>query len=205
MYCNYFYYFYSTPFRKTEKSTIVVRKEQKLSSDHGCRSSLSNANQNESDVNDNHSKIFSKSLEHVFPETIIVLVAYENAFYQDGLHHNPSVNGNIDEWHGRVVTKNESIDKKKQSFIYELSKQIELKLLKDSIFALFALSNFLTSLGFDVPYTFANDLAIDENIIENRRHWIIMSIGAVSCFGRLIIGILGDRKWLYILYFSTNK
>jgi hypothetical protein len=138
-------------------------------------------------VNDDHDKMYS--------------------IYQDSSHHSSSSNENIDEDYGQEITKSDKITAQssilthkeikmisKQSFIYELGKQLELKLVKDPVFILFAISNFLTRLGFNIPYNFSNDLAIDANIIEYRRHGIIMSIGVGNCFGRVIIGILGDRK-----------
>ncbi|CAF5070893.1 unnamed protein product, partial [Rotaria sp. Silwood1] len=84
----------------------------------------------------------------------------------------------------------------KSHFFARIAEQIDLSLLKDAAFALFAISNFLTSLGFNVPYNFANDLAADAKVIEHQRHWIIMSIGIANCFGRVIIGYLADRSWV---------
>ncbi len=168
-------------------------------------------------MNDDHDKILPKSLEYVSPKTgteTPVLIAYKDAIYND----NHSSNENMNEHSEQMVTTSDiktgqssvSTDRKiemvlKQSFVYELGKHVELKLLKDTVFALFAISNFLTSLGFNFPYNFANDLAIDANIIENRRHWIIMSIRVANCFGRIIIRILGDRKWVGILFFFYSQ
>ncbi|CAF1323799.1 unnamed protein product [Rotaria sordida] len=72
--------------------------------------------------------------------------------------------------------------------------QIDLNLLKNSAFTLFTISNFLTSLGFNVVYNFADDLANDSNVIKDQRSYIVMSIGLSNIFGRLIIGYFGDRK-----------
>lgn len=85
---------------------------------------------------------------------------------------------------------------KKKNFLKQITENIDLNLLKDMSFALFALSNFLTSLGFNVPYAFANDLAKDAQVIEHQRSWIVMSIGIANCFGRIIIGYLADRTWV---------
>jgi hypothetical protein len=120
--------------------------------------SLSNVKQNksadESDLSNDHDKILCKSLEHVSSKTatgILVLVARKDAAYQGSLHHIPLYNENIDESHRQMITTSNtktaqsgvSADKKikmgsKYSFIYELGKQIELKLLKDIVFALVA-------------------------------------------------------------------
>ncbi|CAF1213612.1 unnamed protein product [Rotaria magnacalcarata] len=108
---------------------------------------------------------------------------------------------NEDDLHTSFVQVNASNEEKtttssKQSFFHELSNEIDIKLLKNHAFVLFIISNFLTSLGFNIPYNFANDLAIDAKVAEHRRHWIIMSIGFGNCIGRIIIGVLGDFKWI---------
>jgi len=130
-----------------------------------------------------------------------VVVSRKDAVYQGSLHNIPLYNEDTDEYHRQMIQTSETIDgtiktKPKKSFFAQIAEQIDLKLLKDPAFALFAVSNFLTSLGFNVPYNFANDLAGDAKVIESQRHWIIMSIGISNCFGRVIIGYLADRPWV---------
>ncbi|CAF3642419.1 unnamed protein product [Rotaria sp. Silwood1] len=81
-----------------------------------------------------------------------------------------------------------------KSFFHQIIEQIDLNLLKDAAFTLFAISNFLTSLGFNVVYNFADDLANDSKVIKDQRTYIVMSIGLSNIFGRFIIGYSGDRK-----------
>ncbi|CAF3917177.1 unnamed protein product [Rotaria sordida] len=90
-----------------------------------------------------------------------------------------------------VITIEKSRSK---SFFHQRIEQIDLNLLKNSAFTLFTISNFLTSLGFNVVYNFADDLANDSNVIKDQRSYIVMSIGLSNIFGRLIIGYFGDRK-----------
>jgi predicted MFS family arabinose efflux permease len=99
-----------------------------------------------------------------------------------------------------VVTIEKSPSK---SFFEQIIEQIDLKLLKNAAFTLFVVSNFLTSLGFNVIYNFADDLANDSKVIKDKRTYIVMSIGVSNIFGRLIIGYLGDRKWVR-KYFPMN-
>lgn len=83
-----------------------------------------------------------------------------------------------------------------KSFLNQIIEQIDLKLLKNAAFTLFVVSNFLTSLGFNVIYNFADDLANDSKVIKEHRTYIVMSIGLSNILGRFIIGYLGDRKWV---------
>ncbi|CAF4099066.1 unnamed protein product [Adineta steineri] len=100
------------------------------------------------------------------------------------------------------INQNENYDK---SIIRQLLAQINLKLLKNNAFALFTVSNFLSSLGFFVPYNFAHDLAKDANVIESQRKFVLMAIGFSTCIGHIIIGYLADQKWMnrLILYNAT--
>ena len=149
-------------------------------------------------------KILSKSTERIAraeatEETVVV--GRKDSLYQGSLHNIPLYNEDTDEYHRQMITTSDTAAEvaktaPNKSFFAQIAEQIDLKLLKDPAFALFAVSNFLTSLGFNVPYNFANDLAADAGVIESRRHWIIMSIGIANCFGRVIIGFLADRPWV---------
>ncbi|CAF4676918.1 unnamed protein product [Rotaria sp. Silwood1] len=101
---------------------------------------------------------------------------------------------------GSTTSKNNStevvtIEKSpKKSFFHQIIEQIDLNLLKNLAFTLFVVSNFLASLGFNVIYNYADDLANDSNVQKDDRSYIVMSIGLSNIFGRIIIGYLGDRK-----------
>ena len=179
---------------KIRESTAVVPGEQ------GRRVSSSDLNEKDIDVFTPTDKELSKSKERLSQKNSAdtpVVISRKDSVYQGSLHNIPLYNEDTDEYHRQMVTTDDMvIENPKKSFFARVAEQIDLKLLKDGAFALFAISNFLTSLGFNVPYNFANDLATDANVVEHRRRWIIMSIGVSNCFGRVIIGYLADRKWV---------
>lgn len=183
----------------TRESTAVVPGETER------RVSLSDLNKKDIDIYTPTDKAISKSIERVAQEDDItetpVVVSRKDAVYQGSLHNIPLFNEDAEEYHRQIITTsdttNEEIKKgPEKSFFGKIAEQIDLKLLKDASFALFAVSNFLTSLGFNVPYNFANDVAKDAGVIETRRHWIIMSIGIANCFGRVVIGYFADKTWV---------
>ncbi|CAF3579985.1 unnamed protein product [Rotaria sp. Silwood1] len=98
---------------------------------------------------------------------------------------------------GAVVTIEKS---PRKSFFNQIIEQIDLNLLKNPAFTLFAVSNFLKNLGFNVIYNFSDDLANDLNVTKNQRIYIVMSVGLSSIFGRLIFGYIGDRKSMNRLF-----
>ncbi|CAF4655322.1 unnamed protein product [Rotaria sp. Silwood1] len=187
-----------------KESTAVVPAEQECLSDDKRRVSLSDLKQKDLYINNPPDEILSRSHENVsktVTNDLPVVVSRKDAIYQGSLHNIPLYNEDTTEYHRQMITTsdmtNETIKKvPKKSFFARIAEQIDLSLLKDAAFALFAISNFLTSLGFNVPYNFANDLAADAKVIEHQRHWIIMSIGIANCFGRVIIGYLADRSWV---------
>ncbi|CAF4084754.1 unnamed protein product [Rotaria sp. Silwood2] len=187
-----------------KESTAVVPVEQECLSDDKRRVSLSDLKKNDLYINNPPDEILSRSHENVSKTgttDLPIVVSRKDAIYQGSLHNIPLYNEDTNEYHRQIITTsdmaNETTKKvPKKSFFSKIAEQIDLSLLKDAAFALFAISNFLTSLGFNVPYNFANDLATDAKVIEHQRHWIIMSIGIANCFGRVIIGYLADRSWV---------
>lgn len=128
-----------------------------------------------------------------------VVLSRKDALYQGSLHNIPLYNKNIDDYHDQMITTTDDAlakPHKKKSFFAKVTEEIDLNLLRDAAFVLFAVSNFLTSLGFNVPYIFAKDLANDAKVPEKYQSWPIMAIGIANCFGRVVFGILGDRKWV---------
>jgi len=96
-----------------------------------------------------------------------------------------------------------------KSFFQQITEQIDLQLFKDAALTLFIISSVLASLGFNVVYNFADDLANDSKVIKDHRTYIIMSIGLSNIFGRAIIGYLGGldavRKCFAIKTFFLSK
>ncbi|CAF3952005.1 unnamed protein product [Rotaria sordida] len=191
------------------ESSAVVPLEQEYQTDDKRRVSLSDLKKDDANINNRTEKTHSGSIENVskiVATDVPVVVSRKDSIYQGSLHNIPLYNEDTDEYHRQMIKTNETIKKaEKKSLLAKIAEQIDLSLLKDAAFALFAVSNFLTSLGFNVPYNFANDLAADAKVIEHKRHWIIMSIGIANCFGRVIIGYLADRSWVnrLILYNTT--
>ncbi len=189
----------------SRESTAVVPGDQERVSDDKRRVSLSDLNKKDDAIYTPTDEAVSSSVEHIShaadtPERPVV-ISRKDSLYQGSLHNIPLYNEDTDEYHRQMITTSEKANGEiekvpKKSFFAQIAQQIDLKLLKDAAFALFAVSNFLTSLGFNVPYNFANDLASDAKVIERRRHWIIMTIGIANCLGRVIIGYLADRKWV---------
>jgi hypothetical protein len=175
----------------SRESTAVVPGDQERLSDDKRRLSLSDLNKKDVDIYTPTAKVLSKSIERISQADttdVPVVVSRKDAVYQGSLHNIPLYNEDTDEYHRQMIQTSDMVNEATDGAI----KQI----LKDAAFALFAVSNFLTSLGFNVPYIFANDLATDSKVIESRRHWIVMTIGIANCFGRVIIGYLADRKWV---------
>lgn len=161
------------------------------------RHSISDLNQDDVEIYPKKNTSLSKLNEQTSAEEVPVVMERKDALLQGSLHQIPLYEQDTEEYHRQIVVTNEDqVQKKKKSFLVKIAEQIDLKLLYDAAFALFAVSNFLTSLGFNVPYNFANDVAKDAKVPTEQRHWILMTIGIANCFGRVVIGYLADQKWV---------
>ncbi|ELT97769.1 hypothetical protein CAPTEDRAFT_62745, partial [Capitella teleta] len=69
-----------------------------------------------------------------------------------------------------------------------------LALLKDPVFLLFTVSNFLTSLGFCVPYIYLPDLAHQLGIGRSEGAFLISIVGIANTVGRVVFGWMSDLK-----------
>lgn len=87
-------------------------------------------------------------------------------------------------------------DEMKQTF----REMMDFSLLKNPLFMMFAISNFLTSIGFCIPYIFLPDRAILMDIDKNRAAFLISVIGIANTVGRVVFGFLSDRKFVNRLY-----
>ncbi|CAF5007572.1 unnamed protein product, partial [Rotaria sp. Silwood1] len=153
-----------------------------------------------------------EEIKHLAPLASSAVIR-KDAMYQGSLENILLYKDNIEEYHRKIIAPLEVTDQpasntaatnvdhaKVKSFFGELKAEVGIKFLADGAFLLFTISNFCTSLGFNVPYNFAHDLAKDAYVAEHQREYVIMSIGLSNAIGRIIIGYLGDHKKVCIIY-----
>ncbi|XP_037075112.1 monocarboxylate transporter 12-B-like isoform X2 [Pollicipes pollicipes] len=75
-------------------------------------------------------------------------------------------------------------------------------LLKDPVFLTFAISNFFTSIGFNVPYIYIVDKAIHSGLDRDRASFLLSIVGISNTLSRIILGYISDRPcvnrlWVY--------
>ncbi|XP_072936960.1 monocarboxylate transporter 12 [Epargyreus clarus] len=75
-----------------------------------------------------------------------------------------------------------------------LSEMLNLSLLLDPIFILFSVSNFLTSVGFYIPYLYTVPLC--ESLGIENPPYLLSLIGAANLVGRIILGYISDKPWV---------
>lgn len=79
-------------------------------------------------------------------------------------------------------------------------KMMDFSLFKDPIFMMYAASNFLTSIGFNVPYVFTVDRAVAWDISGEDAAFLLSVIGISNTIARLCLGWLSDKEWINRLY-----
>eukprot|EP00090_Calanus_glacialis_P045678 TRINITY_DN8647_c0_g1_i1.p1 TRINITY_DN8647_c0_g1~~TRINITY_DN8647_c0_g1_i1.p1 ORF type:complete len:613 (-),score=108.85 TRINITY_DN8647_c0_g1_i1:381-2219(-) len=85
-----------------------------------------------------------------------------------------------------------------------LHQMLDFSLFKDPIFMMYATSNFLTSIGFNVPYVYTMDRAILWGMDGKDAAFLLSVIGISNTASRLILGWLSDRSWINRLYLYNS-
>ena len=144
-------------------------------------------------------------------------MARKDIFYTSSLHNIPMYRSNPDMYTRSILSLPDASSDEDLSttssclpdclkFSSEMKatfrQMMDLNLLKNPLFLMFAISNLFTSIGFCVPYTFLPDRAIILGIHENRAAFLIAVIGIANTVGRVVFGWLSDRPfvnrlWLY--------
>lgn len=76
------------------------------------------------------------------------------------------------------------------------AEMMNFSLLKDAIFVIFAVSNFCTSIGFNMPYLYVVSQAETLDISKKDASYLIASIGVANTVGRIILGYIADKPWV---------
>jgi len=122
----------------------------------------------------------------------------KDVFYSGSLHNIPEYRSDPKSFAGSAVRVAEE---NSQS---ECAAMMDLSLFKDPIFILFSISNFCTSIGFNVPYVFMKDKALDLNIDSQDASFLIAVIGIANTVGRIILGYISDKPWLNRLFLYNS-
>ncbi|XP_063236931.1 uncharacterized protein LOC134539120 isoform X2 [Bacillus rossius redtenbacheri] len=76
-----------------------------------------------------------------------------------------------------------------------LREMLDFSLFKDPVFLLFTCSNFLTSIGFNMPYVYIKVQATEKGISENLGDYLLSVIGIANLVGRIVLGYIADKPW----------
>lgn len=77
---------------------------------------------------------------------------------------------------------------------------LDLALFKNPLFLLFIISNFLTSIGFNIPYVFIVSQAKSLSFTSTQAGMFLSVIGVANTIGRIILGYISDKPWVNRLY-----
>ncbi|XP_012286973.1 monocarboxylate transporter 12 [Orussus abietinus] len=77
-----------------------------------------------------------------------------------------------------------------------LHEMLELSLLKDPVFILFSLSNFCTSIGFNIPYVYLVAQAKEQGMSKEDASYLLSVIGIANTIGRVALGYVSDKPWI---------
>ncbi|XP_050426328.1 uncharacterized protein LOC126836747 isoform X2 [Adelges cooleyi] len=70
---------------------------------------------------------------------------------------------------------------------------LDFSLLKDPIFIMYTVSNFLTSIGFNIPYLYLVPQAKVMGIDNTHSSYLLSLLGAANTLGRIVLGFISDK------------
>ncbi|XP_001950241.2 uncharacterized protein LOC100161575 [Acyrthosiphon pisum] len=73
---------------------------------------------------------------------------------------------------------------------------LDFSLLKDPVFILYTISNFLTSIGFNIPYLYLVPQAGMIGIASKHSSYLLALLGIANTLGRIILGFISDKPWI---------
>ncbi|XP_025198138.1 monocarboxylate transporter 5-like [Melanaphis sacchari] len=77
-----------------------------------------------------------------------------------------------------------------------IKQMLDFSLLKDPIFILYTISNFLTSIGFNIPYLYLVPQATSMGIASKHSSYLLALLGIANTLGRIILGFISDKPWI---------
>uniref|UniRef100_A0A0N5CBI8 MFS domain-containing protein n=1 Tax=Strongyloides papillosus TaxID=174720 RepID=A0A0N5CBI8_STREA len=94
----------------------------------------------------------------------------------------------------QLVSQSTDDDNDGNTLMDTLKSLTDFGLLKDPIFMIFAISNFLTSVGFNAPMAFLPSHGEKLGLAKEEASLIMSAWGVCNTVGRILFGIVSDRK-----------
>ncbi|CAL1531968.1 unnamed protein product [Lymnaea stagnalis] len=151
-----------------------------------------------------------RNSESSAPATLAPL-SRKDIFYSGSLLNIPMYRSHPDVYKATVtsvsdrpisLSETESFSKKgglgdiMNEFRQTMKDMLSLSLLKNPVFLMFGISNFFTSIGFNMPFIFLPDRAKLAGIDADKAALLLSVIGIANTAGRVIFGFLSDRSWV---------
>lgn len=71
---------------------------------------------------------------------------------------------------------------------------MDFSIFRDYVFIVFTLSNFCTSVGFNVPYVFL--VTLGKSLGLETPSYLLSTIGAANTVGRIVLGYFSDKPYV---------
>jgi Major Facilitator Superfamily len=135
---------------------------------------------------------------------VLKMMSRKDVFYTQSLVNIPMYKNDPNMYHKSITSVAEvdgTAEEGKHSICgkdvwHTLSELMDLRLMLDVVFVLFAISNFLTSIGFVVPYIFLPARGRKRGLSESESAWLISAVGISNTIGRVVFGYIADFKFV---------
>jgi len=153
-----------------------------------------------------------KKQQHLSPESSSGVMGRKDIFYSGSLYNIPEYKTDPHSFRRSMRNIDEDCqsklgDEQEKCLCFPVStlnKMTDVSLFKDPVFLMYAVSNFLTSIGFNVPYVFTVDRALLLGIDSKNAAYLLAVVGIANTASRVILGLLSDSKWVNRLYLYNS-
>lgn len=126
----------------------------------------------------------------------------KDVFYKGSLLNIPQYRSNPSMYTASIthIPTHETSEEKSCCYSTEardaFKEMMDLSLLADPIFLIFAVSNFCTSIGFNVPYVYIKDRALLLGISSDNSSFLLAVIGISNTVSRVFLGYICDTNYV---------
>lgn len=143
------------------------------------------------------------------------LMARKDIFYTGSLTNIPQYRSHPELYVTSVLSIPEQIPDEEDRWLFRclnlspemrdaIRQMLDFSLLKDPIFLMFVVSNFFTSIGFNMPFIYLPDRAMEAGVSKTDAAFLVSVIGIANTIGRVVFGWMADQKWANrLMLYST--
>uniref|UniRef100_A0A6M2DZK4 Putative monocarboxylate transporter n=1 Tax=Xenopsylla cheopis TaxID=163159 RepID=A0A6M2DZK4_XENCH len=175
--------------RKTETMRLAQSQPSSLDSIHSKKASVSAFHRKDVFYQGSLIKLAERQSRSTIPDEL-KLLDKSGSFIRENLRRPSSISRHmmVQETRRKKLCADVDIETIKEMMNYAL--------FKDPVFIIFLLSNFATSVGYQVPYVYIVPQSNLIGLTGDQGSYLLSVLGIANTVGRIVLGYLSDKTWV---------